>query len=83
MQAARQQLPAWDKREQVTGLIAHNQVVVISGMTGYVKQTAVYYLRFYHTHWSMKQSRCLIVCVIEAHTYFNLMDTWKEGEKRI
>ena len=83
MQAARQQLPAWDKRKQVTGLIAHNQVVVISGMTGYVTQTGVYYLRFYHTHWSMKQSRSLIICIIEAQTYFNRMDTREEGEKTL
>ncbi|RUS71410.1 hypothetical protein EGW08_020831 [Elysia chlorotica] len=41
MQAARQQLPAWDRREQVTRLIASNQVVVISGMTGCGKTTQV------------------------------------------
>ncbi|GFO15860.1 ATP-dependent RNA helicase dhx36 [Plakobranchus ocellatus] len=41
MQVSRQQLPAWDKREEVTKLVACNQVVVISGMTGCGKTTQV------------------------------------------
>ncbi|GFR93668.1 ATP-dependent RNA helicase DHX36 [Elysia marginata] len=41
MQAARQHLPAWDKREKVTNLVEHNKVVVISGATGCGKTTQV------------------------------------------
>ncbi|CAL1534588.1 unnamed protein product, partial [Lymnaea stagnalis] len=41
MQSDRRRLPAWDMREELLTLIEHNQVVVISGMTGCGKTTQV------------------------------------------
>lgn len=41
MQKVRRSLPAWDKREEILGLLSSNQVIVISGETGCGKSTQV------------------------------------------
>ncbi|KAL4238484.1 ATP-dependent RNA helicase [Mactra antiquata] len=41
MQECREKLPAWSKQNEILNVIEHNQVIVVSGMTGCGKTTQV------------------------------------------
>lgn len=60
MQEQRVKLPVWDKKHNILDALEKNQVLVISGMTGYVGN---YDMLCYRLCWSVRKAFYGEMCV--------------------